>query len=152
MNRRFFGIASLAALAGCSGAGVSSTDLRGKVSDEVAQVVVNMEQLGPWISDGSVTFAQLNTALNAVQAQVSMRHSEGFTVPELHNLRRFYSSPDGQLVTALAYAAEGGRERPPMDAAQFARVEAAFNDPVIAKSVSILRDVLRQAFIAEFSF
>jgi hypothetical protein len=152
MNRRFFGCVLLAALAGCSGAGVSSTDLREKVSGEVAQVVINLEQLGPWISEGSVTLAQLNTRLTAVQSRVAASHAAGFTVPELHDLRRFYSSPDGQAVTALAYAAEGGRARPPMDAEQFARVEAAFNNPVIAKSVSILRDMLRQAFTAEFSF
>lgn len=152
MTRRFFGISLLAVLSGCSGAGVTNVDLRGKVAAEVARVVVTMQQIQPWADASSATFAQLNDAVIAVQSRVAARHAEAFEVAELNDLRRFYSGQDGQTVVALAYAAEGGREKPPLNSAQFDRVNAAFADPVIARSVSVLRGVLAEAFLAEFAF
>jgi hypothetical protein len=152
MTRRFFGVSLLALLSGCSGAGVTTVDLRGKVAAEVARVVVTLQQIRPWADAASVSFAQMNEAVTSVQSRVAARHAEAFSVEELNDLRRFYSGRDGETVVALAYAAEGGREKPPLDAAQFDRVDAAFADPVIARSVSVLRDVLREAFQAEFAF
>ncbi len=152
MNRRFFGIALAASLAGCAGAGVSSTDLRGKVAAEVAQVLVNHEQISPWTASKSIDPARVDAAINSVQSDVALHHMTVFSVEQLHDLRRFYSLPDGQAVAALAFASEGHGERPSLDAEQLTRVEAAFNDPVTAQSVSILRDVLREAFIGAFAF
>jgi len=152
MIRRTFGIALAALLAGCTGAGVSTTDLRGKVAEEVAQVVINREQISPWTVTKSIDPARVDTAIVSVQADVASRHMDAFAVKQLHDLRRFYSSPDGQAATALAFATEGNGERPTLDPEQTARVETAFNDPVTARSVSILRDTLRDAFAEEFAF
>lgn len=145
MNRRFFSLAVLALAGGCSGAGVSATDLRGKVSGEIAQIVANPGQLARLTGQ-----AQTDTArVDAVRSRIAGGHAAAFDVPQLHDLRRFYSSPDGQVVTALAYAAEGKQARPAVDPAQLSRVEAAFDNPVIAQSVAILRAVLRAVFTAE---
>lgn len=152
MNRRLFGIALAASLAGCAGAGVSATDLRGKVAAEVAQVLVNHEQLSPWTVAKSVDPARVDAAIHSVQTDVAFRHMTVFSVEQLHDLRRFYSLPDGQAVTALAFAAEGQKNRPTLDPEQFTRVKTAFNDPVMEQSLSILRDVLREAFVGAFAF
>ncbi len=152
MNRRFFGIALAASLAGCAGAGISSTDLRGKVAVEVAQVLVNREQISPWTAAKPIDAARVDAAINSVQADVASRYMAVFSVEQLHDLRRFYSLPDGQAVAALAFAAEGQKNRPTLDPEQHVRVGMAFNDPVTAQSVSILRDVLREAFVGAFVF
>ena len=152
MTRRFFGVSLAALLAGCSGAGVTTTDLRGKIAPEIAQIVINREQLAPWVFTVSVEPIRLDDAIEAVRARFAARHAAEFQVAELNDLRRFYSSRDGQAVVALAYAAEGGREKPPLSADQYDRVDEAFNDPVIARSVSMLRDELRAAFASDFAF
>lgn len=152
MTRRFFGVSLAAMLAGCSGAGVTTTDLRGKIAPEIAQVVVNREQLAPWVFSDPVEAARLDGAIEVVRGRVAARHAAEFQVAELNDLRRFYSSRDGQAAVSLAYAAEGGRAKPPLSAAQYGRVAAAFDDPVIARSVSMMRDDLRGAFASEFAF
>lgn len=152
MNRRFFCVGSAVLVSGCVGAGVSTTDLRGKVAAEIGQVVVTRAQLAPWIFKTSVDGSQLDASIEAVRARVATEHASVFDIDVLHDLRRFYSSPDGQDVVALAYATEGGGEKADLDAAQFARVEQSLSDPSIARSVSILRTVLREAFTSEFAF
>ena len=152
MTRRFFGISVLALLTGCVGAGVSTVDLRGKVASEIAQVVVTRTQLAPWISPVSVDNARLEASIAAVQNQITVSQAEAFSVEELHDLRQFYSSRDGQDVVALAYANEGGRNKPSFDPEQFARVEASLSNPTVARSVVLLRDTLRSAFASEFAF
>jgi len=148
MTRRFFGIGLTAMLAGCSGAGVTTTDLRGKIAPEIAQVVVNRDRLLPGAEAAALDPAQVDAVIAATRAQVSARHAAAFEVAQLHDLRRFYSSRDGQAVVSLAWAAESGREKPALDVAQFSRVEASLADPVVARSVSILRGVLRESYSA----
>ncbi len=152
MTRRFFGGSMLALLTGCAGAGVSTVDLRGKVAAEIAQVVVTRTQLAPWIFSTSVDGGKLDAAIDTVQNQVAATQADAFSVEQLHDLRQFYSSREGQDVVALAYAAEGGGDKPSFDAEQFERVEASLANPLIARSVASLRDVLRGAFASEFSF
>lgn len=152
MNRRYFGTALAASLTGCAGAGVSSTDLRSKVAVEVAQVLVNREQISPWIAAKPIDVVRVDAAINSVQSDVASRYMTVFSVEQLHDLRRFFSLPDGQAVAALAFAAEGQKNRPALSPEQHVRVETAFNDPVTAQSVSILRDVLREAFAGAFVF
>jgi len=152
MTRRFFGLSVLALLSGCAGAGVSTVDLRSKVAAEIAQVVVTRTQLAPWIFPVSISNAELDASINAVQARVASSQAEAFSVEELHDLRQFYSSRDGQDVVALAYASEGGGDKPALDTQQFERVEASLSEPLIARSVVLLRDVLRGAFASEFAF
>ena len=152
MNRRFFGLSVLALLVGCGGAGVSTVDLRGKVAAEIAQVVVNRTQLAPWIFRTSVDGTALDQSIATVQTRVANSQAEAFSVEELHDLRQFYSSREGQDVVALAYASEGGGDKPSFDAQQFARVEDSLSNPLIARSVVLLRDVLRGAFASEFTF
>lgn len=152
MTRRFFGIGVLALLTGCAGAGVSTVDLRGKVAAEVAQVVVTRAQLAPWISSSSLDGASLNQSIEAMRARVTESQAGTFSVEELHDLRQFYSSRDGQNVIALAYAAEGDWPKPSLDAQQFARVEQSLSDPIIARSVVLLRGILRDAFASKLTF
>jgi len=71
MTRRFFGISFLAVLTGCSSAGVSTVDLRGKVAAEIAQVVVTRTQLAPWVFRTSVDGAVLDSSIKAVRARVT---------------------------------------------------------------------------------
>lgn len=148
MIRRSFILGSLALFAGCGGAGVTTTDLRGKLAAEVARVVVTMEQVAPSLPP-SPTFAQMNSAIAAIEARLTPRLAGEFTVEELKALRRFYASPDGQSVVALAFAEEGGRDKPVLQPESYSRIDAAFADPVIARSVGVLRRVLRDAFASE---
>lgn len=152
MNRRFFSFGFASLLTGCVGAGVSTTDLRGKVAAEIGQVVVTRAQLAPWIFRTSVDGTQLDASIQTVRSRVASEHASVFDVEALHDLRRFYSSPDGQDVVALAYATEGGGEKADLNPDQFARVERSLSDPSIARSLSILRMVLREAFTSEFAF
>jgi len=152
MTRRFFGISFLAVLTGCSSAGVSTVDLRGKVAAEIAQVVVTRTQLAPWVFRTSVDGAVLDSSIKAVRARVTTSQAEAFSVEELHDLRQFYSSRDGQDVISLAYAEEGGGNKPTFNAQRFARVEGSLSDPLIARSVVLVRDILRGAFASEFAF
>jgi len=55
-------------------------------------------------------------------------------------------------VISLAYAEEGGGNKPTFNAQQFARVEGSLSDPLIARSVVLVRDILRGAFASEFAF
>jgi len=152
ITRRFFGVSLLAGLSGCAGAGVSTVDLRGKVAAEIAKVVVTRTQLAPWIFPVSVDGEKLDASMEAVRSRITTSQAEAFTVEELHDLRQFYSSRDGQDVVALAYANEGGKDKSSFDAEQFARVEQSLSNPIIARSVVLVRDVLRGAFASEFAF
>jgi len=126
MNRRFFG--------------------------EIAQVVVTRAQLAPWIFRTSVDGAVLDQSIKTVRSRIADNQAEAFSVEELHDLRQFYSSREGQDVIALAYATEGGGDKPSFDARQYARVEESLTNPLIARSVVSMRNVLRGAFESEFAF
>ena len=152
MIRRSFGVGLLAVLAGCGGAGVSTVDLRNKVAAEVAQIVVTQTQLAPWVSEAVVDETALDMSINSVRNRVTASQAEVFSVEELHDLRQFYSSREGQNVVALAYAAEGGWTKPSFGAEQFARIEESLSDPLTARSVVLIREILRSAFASEFAF
>jgi len=122
------------------------------VAAEIAQVVVTRTQLAPWILPVSINGSDLDAAINAVQARVTDSQADAFSVEELHDLRQFYSSRDGQDVVALAYASEGGGDKPAFDAQQYGRVETSLSNPLIARSVVLLRDDLRGAFASELAF
>lgn len=152
MNRRLFGIGVLALLSGCGGAGVSTVDLRGKVAAEVAQIVVTRTQLSPWLSEVIVDDASVDASISSVRNRITASQAEAFSVEELHDLRQFYSSREGQNVIALAFATEGGRPKPSFDAEQFSRIEESLSNPLTARSVVLMRDTLRGAFASEFAF
>ena len=152
MTRRFFGISTIAFLAACSGAGISTEELENKVAQEVARIVINRQQLSPWTTPGPVDEAQVNAAIDSVRMMLADRHMKAFSLDALNDLRRFYSRPDGQAVIAHAFAQEGNIERPGPANGQPAHLEAVVNDPVTARSLKFLRDVLATAFDGPFSF